>query len=343
MNRTFEISLSTILKVFFVGIGLYVLYILSDVVLVVLTAIVIASAAEPAVQVMARKRIPRTVAVLMVYLSFISVIAATAYFFLPPVLNETANLLKEIPAYANANETATISAPLIGDISLLELTQGVENTFKNITEDPLGSTSAVFGGIVQFLLIVVFSFYFSMQERSIEHFLRIVTPKKNEEYIISLWKRTRAKIGLWMQGQLILGFLIGLLTYLALTIFQVPYALILAVIAGCLELIPLFGPTLSAVPAVAIAWSSGGIPLAITVVIIYIIIQQFENHLIYPIVVTKVVGVPPVMTILSIVIGLKLGGFLGLLLAVPLAAAIQELMSDYNKGKEDAHELLHAQ
>jgi len=148
---------------------------------------------------------------------------------------------------------------------------------------------------------------------------------------------------LWMQGQLILGFLIGLLTYLALTIFQVPYALILAVIAGCLELIPLFGPTLSAVPAVAIAWSSGGIPLAITVVIIYIIIQQFENHLIYPIVVTKVVGVPPVMTILSIVIGLKLGGFLGLLLAVPLAAAIQELMSDYNKGKEDAHELLHAQ
>lgn len=136
-----------------------------------------------------------------------------------------------------------------------------------------------------------------------------------------------------MQGQFLLAVLIGVLTYLGLSILGIQYALVLAVIAAVFELIPLFGPILAAIPAVAIAFANGGIAIALIVVALYLIIQQFENHLIYPLVVTKVVGVPPILVILALLIGAKLAGVLGMLLAVPVAAAFQELFTDIEKAR----------
>jgi predicted PurR-regulated permease PerM len=111
----------------------------------------------------------------------------------------------------------------------------------------------------------------------------------------------------------------------------VPYALVLAVLAGLFEIIPVFGPTLSAIPAVAVALVDGGLALGLGVVVIYVIIQQFENHLIYPLVVTKVVGVPPILVIIALIVGWQLAGFLGILLSIPFAAAAQELLGDIQK------------
>ena len=138
-----------------------------------------------------------------------------------------------------------------------------------------------------------------------------------------------------MQGQLILGVIIGVLVYLGLTILGVKYALLLAVLAALFELIPLFGPILSAIPAVLIALTSGGLTLALFVVGLYLIIQQFENHLIYPLVVTKVVGVPPLLVILALIIGAQLAGFLGVILAVPAATVVQELVKDIQKNRAE--------
>lgn len=136
-----------------------------------------------------------------------------------------------------------------------------------------------------------------------------------------------------MQGQLILGVLIAVLVYLSLTILQVPHALVLAVIAGIFEIIPVFGPILAAIPAVIIAFVSGGPLFGLVVAGIYILIQQFENHLIYPQVVTRVVGVPPLLVILALIVGANLAGFLGIILSVPVAAMLQEFVSDIEAGR----------
>jgi predicted PurR-regulated permease PerM len=189
----------------------------------------------------------------------------------------------------------------------------------------------VFGGVLSFVLILVFSFYFAMQEKGIEEFLAIITPAEYEKYVVGLWHRTQRKIGLWMQGQLILGLIVGILVYLGLTLIGVEHALVLAVLAGLFEIIPVFGPTLSAIPAVAIGFSGGGVGIGLFVVALYVIIQQFENHLIYPLVVTKVVGVPPLLVILALIIGAQVAGFLGILLAVPIAAAVQECVADLDQ------------
>ena len=154
--------------------------------------------------------------------------------------------------------------------------------------------------------------------------------------MIGLWKRAQKKIGYWMQGQILLAVLVGILVYLGLTIVGIKKALFLAVFAAILETIPLFGPILSAIPGIALAYGTGSLSLALLVAGVYLIIQQFENHLIYPLVVKKIVGVPPMVVILALIIGAELGGFLGLLISVPLAATVMEYLDDVQRRKSVA-------
>jgi len=193
------------------------------------------------------------------------------------------------------------------------------------------------------MLIVVLSFYLSALENGVATFLRIVTPIKSERYVLNLWERSQTKIGQWMQGQLLLGVIIGVLTYLGLVILGVPYAFLLAIIAGLLELIPIFGPIIAMIPAIAIAFTDGGLTSAVIILGFYLIIQQFENNLIYPLVVRKVVGVPPLLVILALLIGAKLAGFLGILLSVPIAAAFREYINDIEFDKQRAEAELRKQ
>ena len=177
------------------------------------------------------------------------------------------------------------------------------------------------------------SFYLSVEPEGISGFLRIITPAKNEEYVLSLWKRSQRKIGLWMQGQIVLVVIVSMLVFLGLTLLRVENALILAMLAGAFEIIPIFGPILAAIPAVILALVSDGMTSAILVIGLYIIIQQFENQLIYPLVVRKIVGVPPLVSILALIIGAKLAGFVGVLISVPLAAMLMEFLNDIEKDK----------
>jgi predicted PurR-regulated permease PerM len=141
-----------------------------------------------------------------------------------------------------------------------------------------------------------------------------------------------------MQGQLVLAVIIGMLVYLGLLIIGVPNALLLATLAAILEIIPLFGPILASIPAIMIAFVTGGMPLALVVIGLYIIIHQFENQLIYPLVVKKVIGVSPVVSILALTAGWELAGFIGMILSVPIASAVIEFFNDFEKDKIEAIE-----
>ena len=137
-----------------------------------------------------------------------------------------------------------------------------------------------------------------------------------------------------MQGQLVLGLIIGVLVYIGLAVMGVPYALLLALLAGMFEIIPIFGPLLAMVPAVLLAFSSAGATLALSVIIFYIIVQRLENDLIYPLVVNKVTGVNPLVVILALLVGAKLAGLWGVLLSVPVVSALMEYINDIQKEKE---------
>lgn len=341
-NMNITISSGTIIKSILLILLFAVLFYLKDLVLIVITAIVIASAIEPITKWFVAYKVPRVPAVLLVYILLLLGLLSIFYFFVPTLLQEMSNFLTFLPTYTNSLDVSSTiggdflsgSESIVKTFSLRDALASIQESFSNLSEGFLKSISVIFGGVFSFMLIIVFSFYFAVQETGIDDFLRVVTPVKQHNYVLDLWRRSQLKIGRWMQGQLILALIVGILVYMGLTILDVRYALLLAVLAGVFELIPLFGAFLAAIPGIAIAFVDGGVTLGLMVTGLYVIIQQFENHLIYPLVVTKVVGVPPLMVILALIIGAQFAGFLGLILAVPVAAIVQELVKDVQKEKE---------
>lgn len=316
----------------------------SGILIAILTAVILASAIEPAAIWAKRRGIPRLPAVISLYVILFAIIAGLFYFIFLPLLGEVSSFIRTLTIYSNAQMDG-------GTLSVMFQEQGVfgelENSFISVNEittylntlreffsqGVFSTFSLISGGLVSLVLIIVLSFYLAVQDDGVGKFLRAITPYKQERYVISLWKRSQHKIGLWMQGQLLSSSIIAVLVYLGLVSLGVEHALLLAVLAGAFELIPIFGPIMAAIPAMFVAYASDGTTMLLVVAGFYLIIQQFENNLIYPLVVRKVVGVPPAISIIALVVGSKLAGFLGIVIAVPVACIIMELLADFEADK----------
>lgn len=343
-DKVYQVTITrkTIMNVIVLGLIVAALFTLKNLVLVVLTSVVLASFIRTSAEtVKTRLGMDRVLSVVLMYLLTLLFFAAVFYFFVPVLVSELSNLLPVIGEYLP-------KLPVIGGIDLGALgnvdsgviiagnqaLSGVEGSFQTFLEVAAsgvsGTISALFGGILNVVLVVIISFYLSVSRDGIESFLRILTPIEREGYVIDLWKRSQKKIALWMQGQLVLGLLVGILTFLGLSILGVPNAVLLAVVAAIFELIP-FGIFLAAIPAISLAFTAGGISLSLMTVALYIIVQQLEGYLIAPLVVHKVTGVSPLVVILSVLVGLSLAGFWGLILAVPVAVTALEYINDLEK------------
>jgi len=343
-KTTISISVSSVIKVVLVLALFYLAYVLRDLILIFISGVVIASAVEPLIEWFTERKLKRVLAVILIYVAIIALLLASFYFLFVPLLKETSVFLKSLPDYLASAElwkplqsigiNAGPTVQGISDkLSLGDFANRINHTVSD-TGNIWSSFSAIFGGAFGLILVLVISFYLAVQEKGIENFLKVAVPIRQRDYAVDLWNRAEKKIGLWMQGQIVLIVIIGVLVYLALSLLQVENALLLAVLAGLLEIIPVFGPIIAAIPAVAIGTSDGGASLGLLVAGAYLVIQQFENHLIYPVVVKKVVGVSPIMVIIALIAGAKIAGFLGILLSVPVAAVIVELFNDMSKGKE---------
>lgn len=336
---TFELSSASIVKFLLWVVLFWLFYVLRNVVAVVLTSVVIASAIEPAAHWFSRYKVPRVLGVLLIYLAAFASVGLVFYLILPPLFFEVSNFFLDIPHYLKTSlppgAVLTFLPALPADFSdfLRDYIFEFESSVGQAASGFFKAAAAIFGGAFSFILIIVISFYLSVQEHGIENFLKIISPREYEGYILDLWSRSRRKIGLWLQGQFLLGILVGVLVFLGLTILGVKYALLLAILTAIFEVIPVFGPVMAAIPAVGIALLQKPV-LGLSVLILYLIVQQFENHLIYPLVVRKTIGVPPLLVVLSLVIGGTLAGFFGILLAVPVAAVLVEFVNDIARKKE---------
>jgi len=338
-----SITPGSVFTVLLIGVGAYLFWLLRDLALLVLTAIVIASAIEPGVAFFIRHRVPRFISALLVYLLTFGSVFALIYFLLPPILSDAAGFLSAMPKYF---DTINAVAPFPGATSfvtgggsesLLQMLVSLQGVFSATSGGVLQLLVTFFGGIFSLLLVIVLSFYFALQDTGVDDFLHMVMPVSIEEYSVDLWRRSQRKIGLWMQGQILLSVIVGILVYLGLLIIGIPYALLLSVFTAVAEIIPVFGSLIAGTAAAVVAYSDGGIPLALIVAGLYVVVNQFEANLIYPLIVKKIVGLPPVLVIVALIAGYTLAGFLGVLLSVPVAAALLEFVSDFDKRKRKAH------
>lgn len=342
MDKEIRIAITpgSVLATLGVIMGVYVFWLLRDLALLVLTAIVIASAIEPWVAFFIRRRLPRFVSALLVYLLAFGSVFAMLYYFFPPIVSDAAGFLSAMPKYLDTLNISTSLPALAPAVSSAESTQSflqtlfsLQSVFSSATGGVVRLLVTFFGGIFSLLLIVVLSFYFALQDTGVDDFLRLVMPIRYEEYSVDLWRRSQKKIGLWMQGQVLLSVIVGILVYLGLLIIGIPYALLLSVFTAIAEIIPVFGSLIAGTVAVIVAYGSGGVPLGIIVAGLYVVVNQFESNLIYPLIVKKIVGIPPLLVIVALIAGYTLAGYLGVVLSVPVAAVVLEFINDFDKRK----------
>lgn len=342
-HQSFSITLASWARALLVIFFAYMLYKIAGVALVILTALVISAAIEPLLRFAKRYHIPRLPTVIALYAAAGSFLSVCFYFLFLPLVDEVKAFVNTLTVYSNSVGNDSVLSNMFANQHVFggiqtpalmgELSNYLTSFSQFLSQGIFSTASLFFGGALGFVLIIVLSFYLAVQEDGMERFLRVIIPAKHEGYAVGLWKRSQIKIGFWMQGQLLLGLVVAVMVYIGLIIIGVPNALLFAVLAGLFELIPIFGPVISAIPAVFTAYTALGASDALIVAGLFLFIQQLENHIIYPMVVKKVVGVPPLVSIIALLIGAELAGFLGILISVPVAVTIMEYLNDLEEEK----------
>jgi predicted PurR-regulated permease PerM len=329
-NRTtVDISTKSIFKIFGVLLLIIFLYIIKDVLAIFLISLIIVTALGPIVKKMYGFKIPKSLTILSIYIIFFGGIGFLIYTIIPQLGSQIKELSKDIPNFVNQFNQIFGQLPQHEEIA-----KGAENALKNFGDNLGGSTSnifapvaSVFGGVVTFFIVLILTLYMSVAEDEIKKFFQTVFPKRFERKIETTIIKIQEKIGQWVRGQFFLMFVVGLLTFVGLTLLGVKFALTLAIIAGLLELIPFVGPTVAAIPAVIIAFTQSPL-LGLLTLGLCILIQQFENHVLVPKIMEKTTGISPVVVVLALLIGAKLLGLLGIFLAVPVAVILSVFVED---------------
>lgn len=310
---------------------------ISTIILVILTAVVLASLVESiSVGLIRRLHLPRIVAVIGVYIFVLVILSALIALVVPTFAKEIGDL--SLLAGSGDSGFGGIFDTLknIGETttSPFDLVNQLQGSFAELSGELVSTLQSAFGGVLNVILVIVISFYLAIEERGVSQFLRAVTPLQYEEYVISVWQRTEYKIGAWFRGQLLQAVILATLTYLGLWVLGVPYALMLSVLAAVLGMIP-FGIVLAGLVALFVAFSAGGVQLMLFTLIWYTALQQVENYILQPLIINRATGLPPLVVLLSVVIGVGLIGFLGLILAIPIAVVLMELVRDYEADKKE--------
>jgi predicted PurR-regulated permease PerM len=333
-NRPIYIGITamTVVKIILVCILFYLLYLVRDVLVILFIALILSSAFGPWVDWMQRKKIPRAAGILFIYLTAFIFIGTAITLIVPPIIEQTTDLVSRFPQISEKlNSTIEVVKDYYqqeGFLQKLAQTNQSYPEFLTTIEGLFSKISGLFGGIVTFILVLVLTFYMTVEENALKRLIWTIVPEKNQVYAMNLVNRMQSKIGLWLRGQLILSFIIFLLVFTALSILGIKYALILALIAGITESVPYLGPIFAAVPAIILVLAQSGFLMAIFVAIIYYLIQLCENNIIVPKVMQKVVGLSPIISIAVLMIGFHLSGIVGAMLSIPVATAISVLVKD---------------
>lgn len=314
-------------------VALWVLYLIRSQLLLIYVCILFATGLSPLVRwierrrATGRRRLPRPAAILLIYATVIAVIAGIGSAVLPPLIAQSQAFWKELPERIDSIQQRLVSWGVISpDTSYKDLLQQAPAS-GDAVNIVLGTVWGFVGGIFGLVTILLLTFYLLVESQSIFNFFVRLFPRQRRNTVGDLSALVTTKVSAWLGGQLFLGSIIGATTAIGLGLMGVPYFFVLALIAGIGEMIPMVGPLLAAIPAIAVAFTvSPG--LALGVAVFFLVQQQLENAVLVPKLMGQTVGLSAVTVILSLLIGGQLLGFVGALLAVPTAAIIQVLVEE---------------
>ena len=316
MPSKIEITPKAIILTILIGFGLWLVVQIREIIELLFIAVILMSALRPAVDYLEKLRIPRPLAIFLLYAVIISLLSSFVTIIFPPLLSESIRLLTHLPQYFQK------VAPFV-NINSDTFVQQIAPLTQNVARVTVG----VFSNVITIFTLAVFTFYFLLERNNLREFLKMFIGPELGQKTVEIVKKAEVRLGSWVRGQLLLGLIIGMTTYLGLTFLGISFVLPLALFAGILEMVPIIGPIISAIPSVLVALTvSPG--LALAVVALYFVIQQLENNIVVPMVMQKAVGLPPLASLLALMIGGKLGGTVGIILAVPVLLVIQTVIGE---------------
>lgn len=321
-SRKVEISQQTILFVFGLIGAIWLIWEIREVIILLFMALILMSALAPLVARLERYRIPKPLAIALVYLLIVASIVALVSIGITPLIEQTNNLIRTLPV--------TIERILPPNFINAEL---IASEIGSFTGNALNATLTVFGEIIAVISVGVLTFYLLIEHDRVDEFVRLLSFGRDKQ-AIRIVRRTEEKLGAWFRGQVVLSLIIFVMSYIVLSILGVPYALPLSILAGLFEVVPVIGPILASIPAIVVAYFTSPI-LGLFTAGAFFIIQQLENNVVVPQVMKKAVGLNPLIVILAVAVGGKLLGFAGALLAVPIAVVIQIVLEEVLSEKQE--------
>jgi predicted PurR-regulated permease PerM len=320
--------------------GFWLLYRFNQVVFILLIAIVIGTVIRPAVAWLHQRGVPRIVGVILVYLLLLILLTGFLLLLFPLIVEQGTTIVAAAPGYYQNLRGWMVNYPNQLIVRLSEFLPATlpslqPRTVQQTGQEVMASAGQALGYLtlaakVSFIAIVilVLAFYWTLDgPRTIQSFLLLV-PQDQRESISELISAMETKVGLYIVGQGILCLVVGIMALLAYLLIDLPNALVLALMAGVLEAVPMIGPLLGAIPAALVALSIAPERL-VWVIVATVVIQQLENSLLVPRVMRKAVGVNPFVTLLALFAFSSLFGIAGALMAIPMAAIIQLLLDRF--------------
>lgn len=315
MRQKIDISHRTVIFTAIFILSLWLIYLIRGLILILFVAIILMSALSPLVKFITKFKIPRAISIAIAYVIIIAILAGVLFSVVPPLIEESNRMIVGVPS-------------LIGQFfNITGFDRSVfQSELTNISKNLFSVTLTVFDNFLTVIFLLVLTFYLLLERDNLENRIASFFIGKEARIRKSIVE-IEEKLGAWLRGQLFLSLIIGILSYIGLSILNIPYALPLALLAGIMEVVPVIGPIISAIPSTLLGLTISPL-LGLGVAVMFFVIQQLENHLIVPQVMRKAVGLNPLVVILAIAVGGRLLGFAGALLAVPMAVVLQIIASE---------------
>ncbi|MEK7664828.1 MAG: AI-2E family transporter [Patescibacteria group bacterium] len=336
-EHTLDISIKTIIKIFIAIFVLYIIYLAKDIVFWFFFALIISVLLEPAINFLRWIRIPKIIAMAMIYLSFFGFLGLLIYLTAPIFIFELKQFSQYLPDYLEKidpllKQFGVDLAHIFSDFTKI-LTKGLEKSSTGI----ISAVAAFFGGVSSAVFILALAFFLSLEEKGTEKVLVLLAPKKYEEYIIALFERSQKKVAGWFGARILSCFFIGVASFIIFYMFSVKYAFMLALLSGVLNFVPYIGPLVTSILLIVFIVVSSNSWITLFYVLISIAaIQTIENNLLTPVLMKKMINLPPVLVLISLLIGAQVFGFLGTIFAVPVFAIVYEFLKEFlEKRRED--------
>lgn len=281
----------------------------------VFMAYIIMASIHPFVRILRRYKVPKIIAITLIYTIVIAVFVLLVIPVFTVFIQQIQELFKAFPAYLDQT-TATLGI----EVNKSSINSLIGPLASSASQNVVGITSIVFGGIFSVLSIFVLSFYLLIDRERLGKSVPELLPQEYREKTRLTIHLVEEKLGAWLRGQIVLSFVVGFITWIVLYLMDVPYAVPLAILAGFLEIVPTLGPIIAAIPAVIVGFAISPV-MGLAVMLAYAAIQVAENNILVPKIMQKAVGLNPVVILVAILIGAELMGVVGALISIPLISA----------------------